>query len=286
MSPSHAILVQLRAHYPTACLSADLLQVLEDRYVVRAVVQVEGAILVTAMAMGETVEQAEDQARDRLLDVLGIAPIPVASESGVTQQAAIAASSHEPDLAPASISPTPLDWSASPTPELIQPSPAQEEQELTLETTPPGLSPVEAGSQPPASAPEEHEITITGGGDESELEMEFEYTLEEEPLDTDGGNSSLAGGADGSPAQPAPNAAVNQPVSRPMDSLAMETTDLSDVIAQIGTEIERIGWTKKQGSQYLQETYGKRTRQELTQAELLDFLSYLKALPSKAQLPF
>jgi virulence-associated protein VapD len=69
------------------------------------------------------------------------------------------------------------------------------------------------------------------------------------------------------------------------------TIDLSDAIAQIGAEIERIGWTKKQGSSYLQEAYSKRTRAELTETELLSFLQYLKALPAKiapalSDLPF
>ena len=49
--------------------------------------------------------------------------------------------------------------------------------------------------------------------------------------------------------------------------------DLSDAIAQIGMEIDRIGWTKKQGSAYLQQTYGKRTRAELTETELFGFRS-------------
>ena len=67
--------------------------------------------------------------------------------------------------------------------------------------------------------------------------------------------------------------------------------DLSDAIAQIGMEIDRIGWTKKQGSAYLQQTYGKRTRAELTETELFGFLNYLKSMPAKlqpqlSQLPF
>jgi hypothetical protein len=249
--------------------------------------------------MGQTIEQAEDQARSRLLDVLGIAPIPaapVAAESGMTPQPPIAAASSDGlDLSPVSASPALLDRSAKSTPALAQPSPAQEDQVLALKTTPQEPSTVQSAvpavaeppvAEPPVAAPEDYEIAITGGGDESELEMEFEYTIEEEPLDTDGGSSPLVSGSNDNTAQSAPKAAVNQPISSPIDSLAMETTDLSDAIAQIGAEIERIGWTKKQGSQYLQETYGKRTRSELNQAELLDFLSYLKALPSKAQLPF
>ncbi len=41
-------------------------------------------------------------------------------------------------------------------------------------------------------------------------------------------------------------------------------------------EMERIGWTKKDGSLYLQENYNKKMRQELTETELREFLDYLK----------
>lgn len=54
--------------------------------------------------------------------------------------------------------------------------------------------------------------------------------------------------------------------------------DLSDKIEAIGVELERVHWTKKQGSSYLQKTYGKKTRAELTPAELDEFCQYLKQL--------
>jgi hypothetical protein len=59
--------------------------------------------------------------------------------------------------------------------------------------------------------------------------------------------------------------------------------DLSDVIAQIDTEIDRIGWTKKQGSNHLQQVYGKKTRAELIDYELLEFLGYLRSLPAASR---
>ncbi len=105
--------------------------------------------------------------------------------------------------------------------------------------------------------PPEPVAEMTGGaGDESDLEIEYEFTMDSEMLASSTADESM-----------------------PVEA----AIDLSDVIAQIGTEIERIGWTKKQGSAYLQDTYGKRTRAELTEDELLSFLHYLKALPSKAQ---
>ncbi len=54
-------------------------------------------------------------------------------------------------------------------------------------------------------------------------------------------------------------------------------TDYEDVIAAIDREMARKPWTKEQGRDYLIEKYNKRSRQLLTDEELLDFLSHLKS---------
>ena len=65
-----------------------------------------------------------------------------------------------------------------------------------------------------------------------------------------------------------------------LEKNAESPVDLSDLISQIGVEIQRIGWNKKQGSNYLQTKYQKKTRAELTQQELIEFLAFLKAQPT------
>jgi hypothetical protein len=62
--------------------------------------------------------------------------------------------------------------------------------------------------------------------------------------------------------------------------------DLSEAIAQTSVEIKRLGWTDVQGRTYLQRTYGKRSRQHLTDEELLEFLEYLRSQPSSNESPF
>jgi hypothetical protein len=59
-----------------------------------------------------------------------------------------------------------------------------------------------------------------------------------------------------------------------------EPIDFSDVMARIDVEIKRLGWTKQQGKEYLLGKYGKRSRQLLTDGELLEFLNYLQGLPT------
>ncbi|QZZ19099.1 hypothetical protein J5X98_16960 [Leptothermofonsia sichuanensis E412] len=42
-------------------------------------------------------------------------------------------------------------------------------------------------------------------------------------------------------------------------------------------EMQRLGWTIQQGRDYLQQVYGKRSRQQLTPTELTDFLQHLQS---------
>ena len=67
-------------------------------------------------------------------------------------------------------------------------------------------------------------------------------------------------------------------ISAPAD--ATEPDDLSTLIAHTDIEMDRIGWTKQEGRDYLKRTYKKSTRQRLDVDELMDFLHYLRALPS------
>jgi hypothetical protein len=69
-------------------------------------------------------------------------------------------------------------------------------------------------------------------------------------------------------------------------SIAPPAVDHSQEIMRIGIEMKRLGWSTEQGREYLKRTYGKRSRQELDDAELLDFLHYLEAQSSPLQTPF
>ncbi|NJM99390.1 MAG: hypothetical protein HC800_21645 [Phormidesmis sp. RL_2_1] len=59
-------------------------------------------------------------------------------------------------------------------------------------------------------------------------------------------------------------------------STSSNPVDLSDVIAQTDVELARLGWTNEQGRTYLEQAYGKRSRQHLTDDELMSFLLYLE----------
>jgi hypothetical protein len=63
-----------------------------------------------------------------------------------------------------------------------------------------------------------------------------------------------------------------------------EGLDPAALLAATTTELKRLGWDNKQGSAHLRKNFsGKKTRAELTEAELGKFLAQLRAIPTPAQ---
>ncbi len=50
---------------------------------------------------------------------------------------------------------------------------------------------------------------------------------------------------------------------------------------EIDSNMKRLGWSKKQGRQYLIKRYGKTSRFHLTDAELIEFNNFLKNKAAK-----
>ncbi|MFN6540933.1 MAG: hypothetical protein RM021_031955 [Nostoc sp. EkiNYC01] len=48
------------------------------------------------------------------------------------------------------------------------------------------------------------------------------------------------------------------------------------MIAQSDRYLAQLNWTPEQGREYLQQKYGKRSRLQLTDTEILDFINYLE----------
>lgn len=330
----HPVLQLLRSQYPTGCLSADLIQVVHDQFVVQAKVHIEGVSIVTALASASTVEVAEDRARTRALEALGLSTTPSLNHSlNVTLNTGLSAGLSAtvslvpelkseavvaqvvPEVVVPEVTSEPLDPIEAVAPSLFQPeevepkitktstkrktkaAPIAEVLEVAIDLTPeepeavlelaPIVEPVAQSVVEPVAQPmvemaieppvlevmeipvleipvedsiESESFEVTFEGDSGE----YEYTFEEELI-------------------PEATPVFTTPAMSPAVTPADLGLDLADAIAQIGGEIDRIGWTKKQGSGYLQDTYGKRTRAELTEAELFAFLAYLKSLPAKVQ---
>ena len=62
----------------------------------------------------------------------------------------------------------------------------------------------------------------------------------------------------------------------------LTTAELREnLIAQSDKYLRQLNWNTEQGREYLQQRYHKRSRQQLTDAELLDFIEYLKLQPQR-----
>jgi hypothetical protein len=210
--PLATLLARFRTSYPTGSLISDFLTVHDGNYAIRALVQVGGTVLASGMAAHPHLETAEDQAKVRALEALGLtpsAPYPLPQWENLLDSPAIAPT-RPPSLDHAPPLPKPELPTAKPQLEIVK----------TI-----------APEAPPEKAPP----------DEPEQAAKPKQAKAEDP--------------------------------------AEETQDRSDEIARIGVEMKRLGWTTIQGREYLKQRYGKRSRQELNDSELLDFLAYLESQP-------
>lgn len=254
-SQGHSLFAQLRSRFPQGALVLELVQVYEGLFVVRAIVQVGTTTMATGMAAAEKIEVAEDRARVRAMEVLGISPTGGATTFDVSARSMSEPPKSEP---PKEVEPSFADEAMS---EISLPS----VEALVPEASLPKKTVRKKKEEPPEVAPVPDLLSFPGLDMPEIKSAPPEFTRE--------------------PVAPTIDYTPDFEEDEP-EPPAPEPIDLSDAIAQIGTEIERIGWTKKQGSTYLQDTYGKKTRAELDEDELIEFLHYLKALPSKGQIPF
>lgn len=239
-SQGHSLFAQLRSRFPQGALVSELVQVHEGQFVVRAIVQVGTTTMATGMAAADKIEVAEDRARVRAMEVLGISPTGGAATFDVPARS-MPEAPKEASIVIEPIAEIPLPSVEELVPEVATPKKtARKKKEEPLEHAP-------SLDFSDFDLPEIKSASLEISREPVPPVADFVPDFEEDEL-------------------PAP-----------------EPIDLSDAIAQIGTEIERIGWTKKQGSTYLQDTYGKKTRAELDEDELIEFLHYLKALPTKGQ---
>ncbi|MBF2055930.1 MAG: hypothetical protein IGQ45_01655 [Cyanobacterium sp. T60_A2020_053] len=213
----------------------------QGKYVVKVTAKQNQQILGTAMGAGDTVEGAEDKARERVLKFINASSITLhqASSATITTN-------------PAPITPT------------IQPVKKVESKSVNLP-----LTKVENTTNFPLEnylkkenqsieeennyVPEiienkEEEITISP--EEDQINLELPLNLEKSAPDN---------------------------YQNPSFDLN-ETVDFTQVIDQTTIELKRLGWTQEQGKKYLLETYGKKSRHLLDDNELIEFLNYLQSI--------
>lgn len=243
---------QLQSRYPRASLVSELLQFQNGSYVVRVVVQVGEVTITSGMAASPNIEEAEDQARLRALAVLGIYPL-----------------GHKPQ-APLIVQADGLSHEQQPL--LNQPF------QRSLDQSTPGPRNL-ASTEPPASL-------VSGGypdpGEDVQeglQSLEVISTTREEPKFSDPQSRNQRNDKPNQGLKSDQNGRVQHLKTALQANARPAPVDLSDTIAQTSVELKRLGWSDLQGRNYLQQTYGKRSRSSLTDEELLEFLQHLQAQP-------
>jgi hypothetical protein len=277
-----ALFSQFRKQYSSSSLTTELLLVHEGHYVVRATARVETAPLATAMAADTQLEVAEDRAVERLMTCLGIQSSPLIESASLDSSSADTNLAQVSRAANGAVALTQVDPSSapSPLPSMLTPTVAQGS------PLSPSLTTATAGIVSPSPTRDANPEP------ESDYEPELDLDLAlAEPPEADRPITEIPDemtaipkmGAQSTLLTPKPAPLAAMPASS-LAANALETletssnpVDLSDIIAQTDVEMSRLGWSSAQGREYLERTYHKRSRQQLTDEELLEFLLYLES---------
>ncbi|MDB9409484.1 MAG: hypothetical protein EWV83_22315 [Microcystis sp. M_OC_Ca_00000000_S217Cul] len=256
------MLQKLRQRYPQVALISELVQIDHGKYIVRAIIEIEGKTVVTGLAAADTVEIAEDRARERALLLLEAENTPDLQLVEKISPNNISLPEDLPKTVPSAKKSTKTaKVTEIPRPEAkIEPElpqvkdipPAKIEPELPqVKDIPPAKIEPELPQVKDIPLPEPEPLLLEMETDNysllSELPEEASLT-EEEP--------------------PAPEPVVVIP----------EEIDYSVLKTKIDVEMKRLAWTTEKGREYLISTYGKKSRLLLTNEELLEFYNYLSSI--------
>jgi hypothetical protein len=241
------MLQKLRQRYPQVALISELVQIDHGKYIVRAIIEIEGKTVVTGLAAADTVEIAEDRARERALLLLEAENTPDLQLVEKVSPNNISLPSDLPKTVPS----TKKSTKTAKVTEIPRPEAKIEPELPQVQDIPPAKIEPELPQVQDIPLPEPEPLLLETETDNysllSELPEEASLT-EEEP--------------------PAPEPVVVIP----------EEIDYSVLKTKIDVEMKRLAWTTEKGREYLISTYGKKSRLLLTNEELLEFYNYLSSI--------
>lgn len=295
-------------------LTSELLTIHEGAYVVRAIVRTGEISLATGLAAASDIEQAEDRAKTRVLLALGIHTPASVPQRGLHSVTPLTVNrSTEPTPSPTTPIPPQFEQADISAPHPTDPTEAPAPTLDILSAYQPPMPPLtfpSADSTDPDWSFEDDQMTPEPFPDPAVTEQ-FEsnrFEINADPISNPPSSESFLPpledfqppesakpttkskaakrktlSAESDPPSTIAASTSTEPPASPADSFEI---DRSGEIVRIGVEMKRLGWTTEQGRSYLKRTYGKRSRQELDDSELMDFLQYLETLPSSSESPF
>ena len=303
------VLAQFRQQYPQGSIVSELIDIDRGTYIVRVSVSVEQVILATGLAGAERVETAEDLARERAISALmltnsrsnntTVTPSALSSNSLNSHRSSVTI---PPQPQPTTANPTPL-----PTPSVVASSNLDAIEESVVNGNYNSV-PVEQPAKPIKSAISHNspspEDTINPPSSTTSRPTISVTELTSPPLpQPEATATAIVTSTETEPSQATGNLfegtynpelnlesngqelATSSPAvadSEPSSATAVDLTDFDfmQIKQKTDLEIQRLGWTKEHGREFLKSHYGKRTRLHLTNEELLQFLQYLESQPT------
>lgn len=266
-----SLIITFRQQFPEGSILSELLTINDGLFVVKVSIVVRELSLSQALAANSTLELAEDIACNRALERLALEATPAKSLTHDTSFAD--GSDADPKPAPAGsglLTPSVEETTSSPEP--AQPPNLKFGSEIVpgrdISTLKPGSVVQTPNPQPPnnGTAAANPSSPGTPSREYPELKLAVPPTLPRPPM------------------EPIIEAEDVQPDFRepPQDlnPISADPIDLSDIIAQTDVELQRLRWDIHQGREFLEQAYGKRSRHDLTDEELLEFLLYLESQPT------
>ena len=261
------MLAKFRDRYPQGSLVSELVEIDRGIYIVRVSITVENINLATALAGASTVEAAEDAARERAIAALCIDSQNTMSNKTTARVSEVKSAPQTPTV---QSNPTPSASPVRETPEnIVNFSKSNPEVVTTDPVIPAPTIPTTVSKSSIPQISIEPEVKTPNHQSASNTANLFAGTSapEEDPTELDFAPAVTI----------EPETVVAEPETAPLE---MADFDFTQVKQKTDIEIERLGWTRDDGREFLQSRYGKRSRLHLKDEELLEFLHYLEKLPT------
>ena len=241
------MLAKFRQQYPQGSLIGELVKIDRGTYIVKVLVRVNDIILATALAGANTVEAAEDNARERAIASLLLDDSSTSVDHSSTKVNSTA--NERPAVnSPAKQSTTSAD-NNEPRVESKQESKNINFYEDTIEMGA-ARSPVFA---PETVAKPETVSSPAPRSDRSDMKapqpntsktlFDDTFTAETSPTTLDNSFNGESG-------------ANNEPTPEPTPTAELEAMDFNEIKQKTDIEIKRLGWTKDDGREFLKSRYG------------------------------
>lgn len=260
-----SLVTAFRQQFPEGSLLSEVLTIHDGLFVVRVSIAIKGAVLSQALAANNSLELAEDMACNRALERL----VFLTSVDTLPSTAAAPATKSAASQPTQPVSPAAVQTPGTP------PLPVSQAEVAAKPRTE-----VELSIVPPPTPTTDRSVTDDGHGQpQTQSRGDLPSPGPPEPPRPDLKPTTHPSPKSENVAPDFENGSNIRENWSDFGNMAAAPIDLSDIIAQTDVELQRLGWDVNQGREFLETTYGKRSRHDLTDEELLEFLLYLESQP-------